>query len=372
MTSPYLTKLHQQADLSPIEQAVLESIGIRTPEDLLSLAWNFPSLTGIGFDFAKLSFAANMSAPKAAFANVVNRFSLGQAPPPRFAHGAKIPAKAPLQMGYRVPMPAPTAGTAITAPAYPKLDFRFPGWAVKDQGVRGTCVAFSMVACHEHLLHSTAAMKDLSEQYLFWAIKTSTADPNPTDDGTWIEFARDALSTDGTCTSPHWPYVGTVLPANVTHATPTDPSTSARADAAKRMHVATTYLASTSMSGNAAKVINAMVTYQRPVAVSLPVFGDPLYPGSDNWNTAVGMSYGRVIDPPPTSTVVGGHAVCFTGFVPDASEPKGGWFILRNSWGTVVWANSLPSTPPYVAPEVGYGQISATYVDKYLMEMCVL
>jgi hypothetical protein len=349
----------------------LESVGIRTPEDLLSLSWNFPSLAGIGFDLSKLSFAANMSAPKATFAAVVKKFSLGQAPPPRFAHGAKIPPTAPVQPGYKVPMPAPTAGAPVT-PVYPKLDFRFPGWTVKDQGARGTCVAFSMVACREHLLHSMAALTDLSEQYLFWAIKTATSDPNPTDDGTWIEFARDALSTAGTCISPLWPYVGTVLPSTVTHATATDPSASARADAPKWRHLAATYISSTSMSGNAAKVINAMMSAQRPVAVSLPVFGDPLFPSSDNWNTAVGISYGRVIDPPPTSVVIGGHAVCFTGFVPDSSEPKGGWFILRNSWGTLVWANSLPATPPYVAPEVGYGQISATYVDKYLMEMCVL
>jgi hypothetical protein len=372
MTLPYLTQLHQQADLSPVELAVLESAGIRTPEDLLSLSWNFPSLGAVGVDLAKLSFAANMSTPKAAFANVVERFNLGHAPPPRFAHGAKIPPNTPVQAGYRVPMPTPTAAPPTAPPVYPKLDFRFPGWPVKDQGARGTCVAFSMIACREHLLHSMAAATDLSEQYLFWAIKTSTADPQPSDDGTWIQFARDALSSNGTCMSPLWRYVGTVIPNTVTHATRTDPSASARADAPKWRHSAATYLSSTSMSGKAAQVINAMMSVQRPVAVTLPVFSDPVHSGSDNWNMAVGMSYGRVIDPPPTTVVTAAHAVCFTGFVPDPSEPKGGWFILRNSWGTLLWAHSLPAAPPYVAPEPGYGQISATYVDRYLMEMCVL
>ena len=372
MTLPYLDQLHRLADLTPLEQKVLEDIGVRTPEDLLSLTWNFPSLGGIGLDLPKLSFAANASAPQTAFTNVVKKFSLGQAPPPRFAHGAKIPPSAPVQPGYTVPLPAPASGASITPPVYPALDFRFPGWTVKDQGARGTCVAFSVIACREHLLHSEAAFNDLSEQYLFWATKTSTADPNPTDDGTWIEFARDALSKAGTCVSGLWPYVGTVLPGSVTHASATAPSTGARSDALKWRHSAGTYHSSASMSGKAAVVINAMLSTQRPVAVSLPVFGDPIHPGSDNWNMAVGISFGRVIDPPPTSVVVGGHAVCLTGFVPDSSEPKGGWFILRNSWGSLAWANSLPAALPYVAPELGYGQISATYVDRYLMEMCVL
>jgi hypothetical protein len=371
MTSPYVSQLRQKTDLSPLEEAVLRSVGVRTPEDLLSLSWNFPELGRIGIDVSKLSFAATMSASSAGFARAVRNFNLGSAPPPRFPHGAKIPPSVPVAPGYTVPMPPTMAPGPATAPVYPKIDFRFPGWPVKDQGARGTCVAFSMVACREHLLHSTSGARDLSEQYLFWAIKTSTADPTPTADGTWIEFARDAFASDGTCVSPLWPYVGAIL-GTVTHATATDPSSAAHGDALKWKYLAATYHSSTSMSGNAARVIGAMQAAQRPVAISLPVFGNANQPGADNWNTAVGIAYGRVLDPPPTSVVVGGHAVCITGFEPDPSEPAGGWFILRNSWGTIVWANSLPATPPYVAPENGYGQISATYVDKYLMEMCLL
>ena len=371
MANPYLTQLRQKVDLSALEESVLESIGVRSAEDLLSVAWNFPNLGDIGLDFSKLSFAANMSTPKASFVKAVNNFGLGHTPPPRFARGANLPQGVPVQPGYQVPMPAPAAGPPAAPPIFPALDFRFPGWAVKDQGARGTCVAFSVVACREHLAHSVSSSQDLSEQYLFWAVKTLTSDPDPTTDGTWIEFARDALSGNGTCLSSFWPYAGVVL-ATVHHGTPTDPSAGAHTDASTWKHTAAMYQSSTAMSGNAAKVINAMTTAQRPVAVSLPVFGNPLHPGADNWNTAVGIAYGRVLDPPPTSVVVGGHAVCFTGFVPDASEPAGGWFILRNSWGTLAWANSLPSTAPYVAPEVGYGQVSATYVDRYLLEMCHL
>lgn len=372
MSNPYLTQLRKSAQLTSFEESVLESVGIQTPEDLISLTLNFPQLGTIGVDISKLSFAANMSAVKPSFNKAVQDFNLRHVPPPTFAHGANVPLNVPVKPGYQVPLPAPAAGPpAAPPPVYPALDFRFAGWPVKDQGSRGTCVAFSMIACREHLAHSSAALKDLSEQYLFWATKASTADPDPNGDGTWIEFARDALNSPGTCLSSLWPYVGTVM-ATVTQATAIDPSASAHADAPKWSHVAATYQRSTSMSGNAAKVVNTMNAAQRPAAISIPVFGNPHQPGSDNWNTGVGIAYGRVLDPPPTSVVVGGHAVCFTGFVPDPTEPSGGWFILRNSWGTTVWANSLPSSAPYFAPERGYGQISASYVDKYLMEMCLL
>ena len=81
----------------------------------------------------------------------------------------------------------------------------------------------------------------------------------------------------------------------------------------------------------------------------------------------MGTLYGRVLDPPPTSVVAGGHAVCVTGFEPDASERVGGWFIIRNSWNNG-WATQSPA-PGYYSPEIGYGQISATYIDQYLWEM---
>jgi hypothetical protein len=107
------------------------------------------------------------------------------------------------------------------------------------------------------------------------------------------------------------------------------------------------------------------------VAVSLPVFRDAVAPRGNNWNTPVGTLYGRVLDPPPTAVVVGGHAVCVTGFQPDLGEPAGGYFIIRNSWGGTLWGSRLPAAG-YHAPERGYGQVSATYVDRFLWEMCRL
>jgi len=158
----------------------------------------------------------------------------------------------------------------------------------------------------------------------------------------------------------------------VTQQTGNDPSGAARSDALIWRHPAVhnSYNARPT-PGVAAAVLNQLTNTKRPLAISLPVFADPLdTTGRDNWNTPIALQYGRVIDPPPTSIVIGGHAVCVVGFVPDQGEQTGGYFIFRNSWGRS-WAQAVPSAQ-YSSPEPGYGDISATYVDKYLWEMCSL
>jgi hypothetical protein len=99
------------------------------------------------------------------------------------------------------------------------------------------------------------------------------------------------------------------------------------------------------------------------VAVSLPVFVDPMTAanGPNNWTTPIGWLYGRVLNPPPRSIVVGGHCVCVTGFAPDQNEPNGGHFIIRNSWATA-WGSQAPASGAWRSPEAGYGEISASYV----------
>jgi len=52
------------------------------------------------------------------------------------------------------------------------------------------------------------------------------------------------------------------------------------------------------------------------------------------------------------------------------NEKMGGYFNFRNSWG-VEWSKYLPTTQ-YHAPEPGYGEISASYVDLHTVEMLAL
>src|SRR5687767_11237249 len=87
---------------------------------------------------------------------------------------------------------------------------------IKNQGMRGTCVAHASVACLEAEFekHSTTAKGnlDLSEQYLYWACKS--IDGSPRSEGTFIKFAADILLTGlpgkkvsgGVCSEKQWPY----------------------------------------------------------------------------------------------------------------------------------------------------------------------
>jgi hypothetical protein len=107
---------------------------------------------------------------------------------------------------------------------------------------------------------------------------------------------------------------------------------------------------------NAALVRNALAS-RRPVGISIPVF--------NSWYlSAATQRTGQITMPLPNEAQVGGHAVCLVGFQDVVSAPGGGYFILRNSWGTS-WA----SLSPYGA---GYGVIPYAYVTGYNWEAFTL
>jgi hypothetical protein len=54
--------------------------------------------------------------------------------------------------------------------------------------------------------------------------------------------------------------------------------------------------------------------------------------------------------------MIGGHSMCFVGYQDDANSPGGGYFILRNSWGSG-WAPDSPHG-------AGYGTIPYEYIQK--------
>ncbi len=365
--------LFKHLSLSEIEKAVLQSVGVRDAEELLSLVDTFPNLGQVGLDLTKLSDFA-MQHRGAKFHTATISPTGARKPSPQLAWGAMSPPGVRFPTGYQVLMPA-----VMSLPdrrrgqlSGPNIDLRLTRWPTRDQGQRGTCVAFAVTACREHIASEAGSAADvaLSEQFLYWATKTKTFDPMPDEDGTLIRYACQALAQDGICRRMLWPYQGMLnpsgcIPPNISHENLTNPSLAAKNDA-KDWRYATGNYKTGSCEDNAAHILNALVKTRRPVAVSVPVFQDPISAG-DNWTTPVGLQYGRVLDPPPTSLVVGGHAVCITGFITDPAEATGGWFTFRNSWG-LSWAR-LASTPESKAPELGYGYISATYINKYLWEM---
>jgi hypothetical protein len=126
--------------------------------------------------------------------------------------------------------------------------------------------------------------------------------------------------------------------------------------------------------GPARAILSRLRRRRRPIAISLEVSEDP-NTGVNNWTHPTAVDYGHVFDPVPGAQFsLMGHAVCVVGFVPDKHEPLGGFFIIRNSWGTG-WARNAPDRRAgsrNCSPGPGYGQVSATYVDQYLWEWCQL
>jgi hypothetical protein len=350
---------------------VLNVSHVASSEELLSLLWNFPGLAvEEQIDAAGVSFLASQGAGRLAMD--LHAAGLDPGAVMVFPTGASHAEGAGWSPGEKLGLDtaeqihrdaADVAGEPVD-----KLEQLPVPWPIRDQGLRGTCVAFAATALVEHReMIQGGGAGDLSEQFLYWAIKVGIGDPWPTSDGTTLEFARDALAHFGICTEARWPYSGTLMPGNVSHQTPTDPSPGAKADAAGRTVAVVRSLGQP--GGNAAALLEELRAC-RPVAISLPVFRDAIQPARHNWNSSVGVLYGKVLDPPPTAVVDGGHAVCVVGFVPDLNEPTGGHFVIRNSWGRG-WGRSLPAAG-YAAHAPGYGQVSATYVDRFLWEMCRL
>jgi hypothetical protein len=363
MPTSFLGEVRSRISLTDMAERVLTSIDVRSWEDIHSLAAAFPSLSRVDLALPTLSNAAVLAMGLGAASASIERSH--QRSPIKL--GAAAPPNALFTLNARVGVPPPTTGPVPAAGpppgGQPPIDLRRPNWPVRNQDQRGTCVAHGAAACVENSTVASAP-PDLSEQFLYWAIKTNTPDPYPNDDGTWLLYANQALTSDGICAEVDWPYVRTVVNP-VSGAVSGQPTATAIA-AANGNRLTGTVVQSPI---GAASTLLGWLQQGIVAGICLPVFADPLTPaGPTNWSTNVGFDYGRVLNPPPTSQVVGGHCVCVTGFIYDPAEPNGGYFIIRNSWDTT-WG-SLNSTPGHGrAPEQGYGDISATYVDKYCWEL---
>lgn len=364
-----LSDLTTKYGLAPQQVAWLRAAGVRTEADMFSFLVASPDLGAREiFDTPGLTFQLSKTDKVLAMMSGVEKFQREGS----IAFGAKAPPNAPFQEGDKVEdfTPSQMSMLANLEPRAPSLDSIQPSyscgpWAIRDQGQRGTCVSFATIALYEHYLCKTADRAvDLSEQFLYWALKHHNLDPYTNQDGTWFEYIAPVLAAYGTCLESDWKYDPNIRP-NVSH---NPPPAGAEAAAKPNKTNKTTVQTFSTTSGKAAQLLSAL-NKNGAVGIAVPVFSHPGSRNNHNWNTYAALSYGAVQNPLPSWSVDGGHAVCVVGFAPDSEEPLGGYFIIRNSWGTS-FGSRLPDSS-YAGPAPGYGQISASYIDKYLWELCV-
>lgn len=356
MSSDFIDQLAKELNLSEAELGVLNQADARTAEDVDSLVSAFPSLAGR----VRLPLLSN-AVGRRLRSDYVDGVESRRARPPRNGLGADAPPGSLVTRGTVVGVVPPSAFTPAPSPLV-AVDLRVHPWPVRNQQGRGTCVAHATTACVEHMQFAAEGRaSDYSEQFLYWAIKDHR-DPNRNQDSTLLQYARDTLQSDGICHETLCAYDGNIP----TPVSGPDPGGAAKADAAAHMYTPGAFMQRPS---GAARTVLQLLHNGRPVAVSLPVFTDPTDPnGPNNWMTSVACSYGRILNPPPGAVASAGHCVCVTGFVPDAGEPNGGYFIFRNSWDSY-WAAAAPSPGSSYSPEHGYGEVSATYVNTYCWEL---
>ncbi len=242
--------------------------------------------------------------------------------------------------------PGRGARRAALAGEYPAavrlMDRMYP---VKDQGARGTCVAFASVALREYL---NQRQEQFSEQFLYWACKELDGSPGP---GTWVHTAISALAEYGVCRANMWPYNPSQNDDNEAQG---PPPPGAEQDAARyRMRYARTVEPGV-VEHYKRVLVGDGATPGMPVAFATLVFYS-WYASAETHRT------GKITMPlPGEQPLPGGHAWCVAGYVDSPAAPGGGYFIVRNSWGAH-WAPDSPEA-------AGHALMPYAYVARYALE----
>ena len=250
------------------------------------------------------------------------------------------------QLSRRAEAPEPVAprgrrgGRAPSAGGLVSLIDRFP--AVRDQGQRGTCVAFATVACLEsRLAGASAKARRRSEQFLYWACKEVDGIPNQ--EGTQLSAARKALEGRGVCLDSTWKYEPMPTGPDEGQGPPPDVAVAE----AKRAR-----WPGTAVLGPDVDALRAQLDQGRPIVLGVKTF--------PNWDFPTVADTGEINMPLPNALSDGGHAVCLVGYELRADVPGGGVFVFRNSWGKK-WAAASRF-------RAGYGALFFEYVRKYIVD----
>lgn len=265
-----------------------------------------------------------------------------------------LPADTPFDVGVALevgtgaifegmPEPADHFALPVELPDSVNLATELP--PPQNQGKRNTCVAFTLVAMYQHASGDTT---DLSEQFLYWACKERDGIPHVR--GTRPDVALAALRDLGVCAEPTWPYNPEPEQGDEGQGPPPDGAPE------EARHRRITGFAN--FHPKNVRQIQAALAAGKLVLIGLPT--------SEHWTGSwQSRALGRVRRPLPGEADLGGHAVCAVGYRNDPEAPGGGYFIIRNSWGTS-WGTDNPDGAGY--GHVPYALVHETNLAAFTIE----
>lgn len=336
MSSHFGMKLAGFTDVSQDHQGKLRDLNITSAEQLVALAAIADTKEGLAKHLGVTAKAVDELVDKAK--SKLPKRVVAAMEEPYIEHLGVGALEPPANMRMKGPGPYERAVSIAALPANVNYIARMP--AIRNQGPRGTCVAFACTALNEDYQRYTASgQPDLSEQCLYNRCKANDGFPN--DEGTWVRVGMDCLVTFGESSEACEPY-NPNLPTNQP-----GPHSACCAQESPNWRIPR----SLQLNQNSVADIKAALADGKVVAFAIPVY--------HSWyDSAAVRRTGDITMPLPGERSFAGHAMLFVGYQDDTNTPGGGYFIFRNSWGTTSWGASCT----YGA---GYGTLPYQYMTSY-------
>jgi hypothetical protein len=328
--------LHPLADISTFDETIREKLApywITTAEEFVTTAQTGNQQFGSGLAALVQVLGSGEEAVlemvRAARAVLPPDTSFDVGPAAELGTGAIFEdMHLPEASAFDVPLQLPTE-VSLTAELPPP----------QQQGKRETCLAFTLAAMYQH---TSGEKTDLSEQFLYWACKER--DGIPTVRGTKPDIALEVLRDMGVCSEPLWPYQSTPQPDNEGQGPPPEGAI----QAAKQRRIT----GFKNLPARDIRQMKAALAESKTILIGLPIY--------EHWTDAwQARTLGRVRQPLPGEVTRGGHAMTAVGYRDDPAAPGGGYFIVRNSWGTT-WGTENTDGAGYA--HVPYRQIHETNI----------
>ena len=188
------------------------------------------------------------------------------------------------------------------------VDLRATLMPVRDQGNRGTCLAFGLTAVHEQARGAIGDDDLLCVEKLYHdAIKRLTVPATPHEPGLTLPAARGALSDHGQGNEEDWPYDGNRDAFVPEYVPPAEALTHLRRSTTRKVELTSTAVRSELDAG-------------RAVVTGFRLWNEFSYADSTTDTIAA---------PAPSDLMPFGHAVVVVGY------DDAGRLLVRNSWGDI-------------------------------------